>query len=163
MLCKSFYKNNDLIKENKEMLVNIENYKLKTYSNDLICVQKGDDTLCSSVDIRICLNYLEEIGFKEVKNRVEDVLLDIDTLSFAVDTKSLETKNYTVLKTTNKEFTIRDKYKKNNCRWIYNPRKLIDKLYSLEVNRLKCTSLNNLVADIELLNNDFNKIIGKIK
>ena len=141
------------------MLINIENYKLKTYSNDLICVQKGDDTLCSSFDIQKCLNYLKELGFKEAKNCVEEVLLDINTLSINVDIKSLETENYIVEKTTNREFSVKDKYNRNNTRWIYNPRKLVEKLYLLEINRLNSNSLETLVADIIQLNNQYIKII----
>lgn len=136
------------------MLINIENYKLKTYSNDLICVQKADDTLSSSFDIRTPLNYLSRNGYEDVKNRVEEAMANFKGKTIDESINSFETKNYKINKDDKLEYEVVDKFHSNNTRWI-NKFNLLRKLYLLEINKLESQSIDELVADIKQLNNDF--------
>lgn len=137
------------------MLIKIENYILKTYSTDLICIQKGNDTLSSSFDIRTPLNYLSRNGYEEVKNRIEEVIIDFKGKTIDELINSFETKNYKINKDEKLEYEVSDKFHSNNTRWI-NKFNLLQKLYLLEINKLESQSIEKLVADIKELNDDFN-------
>lgn len=136
------------------MLIKIENYILKTYSNDLICIQKGNDTLSSSFDIRTPLNYLSRNGYEDVKNRVEEAMANFKGKTIDESINSFETKNYKINKDDKLEYEVVDKFHSNNTRWI-NKFNLLRKLYLLEINKLESQSIDELVADIKQLNNDF--------
>jgi len=140
------------------MVIEIDKYKLKTYSIDLICVQKGDDTLSSSFDIRTLINYLNKNGIDEVKNLVEDVLLTFTDKDIDLYPNDISTLNYQVIFDGKREYTIKDKSHRNNIRYLYNKKKMIEKIYLLEINRLKSTTLNKLTADIKKLNNNFENL-----
>lgn len=142
------------------MLININNYTLKNYSIDCICVQKKNQSLCSSNNIETCLNFLSSNGFKGVKNDVEEVLKDFSTIDIGSIKDSFETKNYVIKKDTKINYEVRDKHNKNNVRWIQKVN-LIKKLYLLEINRLSATTIQELVSEIEQLNKDFSTIIGQ--
>jgi len=142
------------------MLINIDKYKLKTYSIDCICIQKANDTLCSSYNIRTCLEFLSRSGFKGMKNDVEEVLKDFSTIDMELIPNSFETKNYMIKHDSKINYEVRDKHNKNNVRWIQKVN-LLHKLYLLEINRLNATTIQELVAEIEQLNKDFTTIIGQ--
>jgi len=140
------------------MLINFGTLKLKTYSIDLICVQKGEDTLSSSFDIKTEINYLNKNGIDEVKNRVENILLTFSDKDIDLYPNNLSTLNYKVEFDGKREYTIKDKSNRNNIRYLYNKKKMIEKIYLLEINRLKSTTLDELVADIKKLNNNFENL-----
>lgn len=144
------------------MLLNLGKYKLKTYSIDLICIQQVNDTKCSSFNIIDNLNYLEENRIEGVKNRVELAMLDLSNITIDSVLKPFETRNYRIKHYSNMEYEVSDKFQKNNVRWIKRI-KLFKKLYLLEINRLDSTSIEELVADIKLLNNEFTNIRKDVK
>jgi hypothetical protein len=144
------------------MLINLGKYKLKTYSIDLICIQQVNDTKCSSFNIIDNLNYLEENRIEGVKNRVELAMLDLSNTTIDSVLKPFETRNYRIKHYSNMEYEVSDKFQKNNVRWIKRI-KLFKKLYLLEINRLDSTSIEELVADIKLLNNEFTNIMKDVK
>lgn len=144
------------------MLLNLGKYKLKTYSIDLICIQQVNDTKCSSFNIIDNLNYLEENRIEGVKNRVELAMLDLSNITIDSVLKPFETRNYRIKHYSNMEYEVSDKFQKNNVRWIKRI-KLFKKLYLLEINRLDSTSIEELVADIKLLNNEFTNIMKDVK
>lgn len=144
------------------MLLNLGKYKLKTYSIDLICIQQVNDTKCSSFNIIDNLNYLEENRIEGVKNRVELAMLDLSNTTIDSVLKPFETRNYRIKHYSNMEYEVSDKFQKNNVRWIKRI-KLFKKLYLLEINRLDSTSIEELVADIKLLNNEFTNIMKDVK
>lgn len=144
------------------MLLKLGKYKLKTYSIDLICIQQVNDTKCSSFNIIDNLNYLEENRIEGVKNRVELAMLDLSNTTIDSVLKPFETRNYRIKHYSNMEYEVSDKFQKNNVRWIKRI-KLFKKLYLLEINRLDSTSIEELVADIELLNNEFTNIMKDVK
>ena len=140
------------------MNIKIEKYTLKTYSKDLICVQLDNNTLTSSFDIRTCLNYLERNNIKGVKNRCEEVILDLSIIDKAKLKNTFKTKNYTVNRNSKIEYEVVDNKNKNNIRWILDCN-LMQKLYLLEINRLEVTSIDDLVVAIGQLNINFKKIM----
>ena len=142
------------------MLINIEKYKLKTYSIDCICIQKGNDTLSSSFDIRVCLNYLDKNGIKELKNRVGGLIQDYSTIDTSIIPNAFNTRNYKIKKINNIEYEVADIFNRNNTRWILK-QNLMQKLYLLELNRMESVSLEMLVAELELLNEEFENMIGQ--
>jgi hypothetical protein len=144
------------------MLINVEIYTLKTYSNDLICIQKGNDTLSSSFDIRTTLNYISRNGYEDIKNRVEDAMANFRRITISELINSFETKNYKINKDIKNEYEVSDKFHRNNTRWI-NKFNLLQKLYLLEINKLESQSIEELVADIKQLNDDFENIIKDLK
>ena len=144
------------------MLLNLGKYKLKTYSIDLICIQQVNDTKCSSFNIIDNLNYLEENRIEGVKNRVELAMLDLSNTTIDSVLKPFETRNYRIKHYSKMEYEVSDKFQKNNVRWIKRI-KLFKKLYLLEINRLDSTSIEELVADIKLLNNEFTNIMKDVK
>jgi hypothetical protein len=144
------------------MLLKLGKYKLKTYSIDLICIQQVNDTKCSSFNIIDNLNYLEENRIEGVKNRVELAMLDLSNTTIDSVLKPFETRNYRIKHYSNMEYEVSDKFQKNNVRWIKRI-KLFKKLYLLEINRLDSTSIEELVADIKLLNNEFTNIMKDVK
>lgn len=144
------------------MLLKLGKYKLKTYSIDLICIQQVNDTKCSSFNIIDNLNYLEENRIEGVKNRVELAMLDLSNITIDSVLKPFETRNYRIKHYSNMEYEVSDKFQKNNVRWIKRI-KLFKKLYLLEINRLDSTSIEELVADIKLLNNEFTNIMKDVK
>lgn len=144
------------------MILDIGIFTIKTYSNDLICIQKGNNTLSSSFDIRTPLNFLSRNGFEEVKNRVDEVILNFKGQTITESINSFETKNYLVKKDKKLEFEVSDKNHRNNIRWI-NKFNLLQKLYLLEINKLESQSIDELVADIEQLNNEYIKLLKDLK
>ena len=108
------------------------------------------------------MNYLEENRIEGVKNRVELAMLDLSNTTIDSVLKPFETRNYRIKHYSNMEYEVSDKFQKNNVRWIKRI-KLFKKLYLLEINRLDSTSIEELVADIKLLNNEFTNIMKDVK
>lgn len=129
--------------------------KLITYSKDCIAIKKGNDTLISSRDIIYPLRWLNKNGYNQPKNRVSPMLISFNDKDINDYTDSFDTPNYSVSFDGKKEYTINDKTNKNNTRWIYSKRKMIERVYLLEVSRLNSQSIDEIVADIKQLNKEF--------
>lgn len=135
------------------MNIKLENgFELVTYSKDLIGVKKGNKTIVSYKHIIGAFRWIEENVQQGVKNRVGDVLFDFSKLDIDSCKKSFKTKNYSVSFDGKREFTISDLKSRNNKRWIYNKKSLIERVYHLEINRLEVSSIDELVDSIKELN-----------
>lgn len=132
-------------------------YELITYSKDLICVKDGDRTLVSYCNLLGAIKWLDKNVNKGIKNRVGDVLIDFTNIDMGNYSNSFNTENYKVEFDGKKEFTITDLSNRNNVRWVYDKRKMIEKIYHLEINRLKVYDFDSLIEGIEKLNNIFRK------
>ena len=129
--------------------------KLITYSKDCIAIKKGNDTLLSSRDIILACEWFYKNGYKELKNRVFHMLISFNDKDINDYPNSFDTHNYSVSFDGKREYTIIDKAYKNNTRWIYNKKNLIERLYHLEINRLSAQTVEELVSGIDQLNNNF--------
>lgn len=138
-------------------------YELSTYSKDLICVKDGDRTLVSYNNLTGALKWLDKNVNKGIKNRVEEVLIDFSNIDMGKYPNSFKTENYKVEFDGKKEFNITDLSNRNNVRWIYNKRKMIEKIYHLEINRLKASDFDSLIEGIKELNNRFNMFIMEVR
>ena len=138
-------------------------FELSTYSKDLICVKDGDRTLVSYNNLMGALKWLDKNVNKGIKNRVEEVLIDFSNVDIGKYPNSLKTENYKVEFDGKKEFTITDLSNRNNVRWIYHKRKMIEKIYHLEINRLKASDFYSLIKGIKELNNRFIMFIMEVR
>ena len=145
------------------MKIKIDNLKLSTYSKDLICVKDGDKTLVSYNNLVGALKWLDKNLNKGIKNRVEEVLIDFSNIDMGKYPNSFKTENYKVVFDGKKEFTITDLSNRNNVRWIYHKRKMIEKIYHLEINRLKASDFYSLIKGIKELNNRFIMFIMEVR
>ena len=145
------------------MKIKIDNLKLSTYSKDLICVKDGERTLVSYSNLVGALKWLDKNVNKGIKNRVEEVLINFSNVDIGKYPNSLKTENYKVEFDGRKEFTITDLSNRNNVRWIYNKRKMIEKIYHLEINRLKASDFDSLIKGIKELNNRFIMFIMEVR
>ena len=132
-----------------------EKFELITYSKDLIGIKNGNKTVVSYNCILGALKWLDKNGFKGVKNRVGAVLIDFISIDIGNYSNSFKTKNYKVEFDAKKEFSITDLSNRNNVRWVYNKKKMIEKVYHLEINKLEVSTVEELVAGIEKLNKYF--------
>lgn len=137
------------------MRIKINDLELITYSKDLICVKYGAKTIVSYSNLVGTLKWLDKNVNKGIKNRVGEVLIDFANIDMGKYSNSFKAENYEVEFDENREFTITDFSNRNNVRWIYNKRKMLEKIYYLEINRLNSKSLEQLVADINQLNNQY--------
>lgn len=139
------------------MRIKIKNIELITYSKDLICIKNGLKTIVSYSNLLGALKWLDKNVNKGIKNRVGDVLIDFSNIDMGKYSNSFNTENYKVEFDGNREFTITDLSNRNNVRWVYNKRKMIEKIYHLEINRLKVYDFDSLIDAISELNNSFRK------
>lgn len=137
--------------------------KLSTYSKDCIAVKNGNDTLISSRDIIRPCEWFYENGYKELKNRVLPMLIRFNDKDINDYPNSFDTHNYSINYDGKIEYIISDKAYKNNTRWIYNKKNLIERLYHLEINRLDAQTIEELVSGIDQLNDNFINKLKEIK
>ena len=129
--------------------------RLVTYSTDLIAIKKGNSTKASFKNIVGALKWLDKNGYEGIKNRVGGVLIDFAGIDIGNYSNSFETENYKVEFDDKKEFSITDLSNRNNIRWFYFKKKVIEAIYHLEINRLEVLTVDELVAEIEELNKYF--------
>ena len=67
---------------------------------------------------------------------------------------SFNTDNYKV-DFDGKEFIITDLSNRNNVRWVYDKKKMIETIYHLETNRLNVQTVEELVLRVKELNKYF--------
>lgn len=132
-----------------------EKFELITYSKDLIGIKKGNKTVVSYNCILGALKWLNKNGYEGIKNRVGGVLIDFAGIDIGNYSNSFETENYKVEFDDKKEFSITDLSNRNNVRWFYFKKKVIEAIYHLEINRLEVLTVDELVAEIEELNKYF--------
>lgn len=131
-----------------------KDFRMVTYSKDLIGIKKGNKTIVSYRNIYSALNWIEKNLQKGVKNRVFSMLIDFNNIAINSCKNSLETKHYKVSFDDLREYIITDKVNRNNQRWVYDKRKMIETIYNLEINRLEVYSIDELVSSIKDLNID---------
>lgn len=140
------------------MKIKIDNkLELVTYSKDVIGIKQGNKTVVSYSCILGALKWLYKNGYKAVKNRVQEVLIDFVSIDTDNYSNSFISENYKVEFDGKREFIITDLSSRNNVRWIYNKKKMIEKVYYLEVNRINTFSVDELVNRINQLNISFLK------
>lgn len=141
-----------------ELKIKIDNnFELITYSKDVIGIKQGNKTLVSYDCLVGALKWLDKNGYSAVKNRVQGVLIDFVSIDTDNYSNSFITENYKVQFDGKREFIITDLSSRNNVRWIYNKKKMIEKVYYLEVNRINAFSVDELVNRINQLNISFLK------
>ena len=68
---------------------------------------------------------------------------------------SFNTDNYKVDFDGKREFIITDLSNRNNVRWVYDKKKMIETIYHLETNRLNVQTVEELVLRVKELNKYF--------
>ena len=138
------------------MDIKLENdLRMVTYSKDLIGIKKSISTLASFKNIVGAIKYLDKNGYEAIKNRVGEVLIDFSHIDIGKYQNSFNTDNYKVDFDEKREFVITDLSNRNNVRWVYDKKKMIETIYHLETNRLNVQTVEELVAGIEKLNKYF--------
>lgn len=138
------------------MDIKLENdLRMVTYSKDLIGIKKSISTLASFKNIVGAIKYLDKNGYEAIKNRVGEVLIDYSHIDIGKYQNSFNTDNYKVDFDEKREFVIIDLSNRNNVRWVYDKKKMIETIYHLETNRLNVQTVEELVAGIEKLNKYF--------
>lgn len=139
------------------MRIKINDLELITYSKDLICVKNGLKTIVSYKSLVGALNWLNKNGYEAIKNRVGEVLIDFSHIDIGKYQNSFNTDNYKVDFDEKREFIITDLSNRNNVRWVYDKKKMIETIYHLEINRLEVYDFDSLIDGIEKFNNIFRK------
>lgn len=134
-----------------------EKLELVTYSKDLIGIKQGNKTVVSYNCLIGALKWLDKNGYKGVKNDVQDVLIDFSNIDIGNHSNSFITENYKVEFDEKREFIVTDLSNKNNVRWFYDKKRMIQKVYFLEINRLNVNSFDSLIDEIGRLNENFRK------
>ncbi len=138
------------------MDIKLENdLRMVTYSKDLIGIKKNISTLASFKNIVGAIKYLNKNGYEAIKNRVGEVLINFTNIDIDKYSNSFNTDNYKVDFDEKREFVITDLSNRNNVRWVYDKKKMIETIYHLETNRLNVQTVEELVAGIEKLNKYF--------
>ena len=138
------------------MDIKLENdLRMVTYSKDLIGIKKNISTLASFKNIVGAIKYLNKNGYEAIKNRVGEVLINFTNIDIGKYQNSFNTDNYKVDFDEKREFVITDLSNRNNVRWVYDKKKMIETIYHLETNRLNVQTVEELVAGIEKLNKYF--------
>ena len=138
------------------MDIKLENdLRMVTYSKDLIGIKKSISTLASFKNIVGAIKYLDKNGYEAIKNRVGEVLINFTNIDIGKYQNSFNTDNYKVDFDEKREFVITDLSNRNNVRWVYDKKKMIETIYHLETNRLNVQTVEELVAGIEKLNKYF--------
>ena len=138
------------------MDIKLENdLRMVTYSKDLIGIKKSISTLASFKNIVGAIKYLDKNGYEGIKNRVGEVLINFTNIDIGKYSNSFNTDNYKVDFDEKREFVITDLSNRNNVRWVYDKKKMIETIYHLETNRLNVQTVEELVAGIEKLNKYF--------
>ena len=137
------------------MDIKLENdLRMVTNSKHLIGIKKSISTLASFKNIVGAIKYLDKNGYEAIKNRVGEVLIDFSHIDMGKYSNSFNTDNYKV-DFDGKEFIITDLSNRNNVRWVYDKKKMIETIYHLETNRLNVQTVEELVLRVEVLNKYF--------
>ena len=138
------------------MDIKLENdLRMVTYSKDLIGIKKSISTLASFKNIVGAIKYLNKNGYEAIKNRVGEVLINFTNIDIDKYSNSFNTDNYKV-DFDGKEFIIiTDLSNRNNVRWVYDKKKMIETIYHLETNRLNVQTVEELVLRVKELNKYF--------
>ena len=137
------------------MRIKINDLELITYSKDLICVKNGLKTIVSYKSLVGALKWLDKNGYEAIKNRVGEVLIDYSHIDIGKYQNSFNTDNYKVDFDEKREFVITDLSNRNNVRWVYDKKKMIETIYHLETNRLNVQTVEELVLRVKELNKYF--------
>ena len=138
------------------MDIKLENdLRMVTYSKDLIGIKKSISIIASFKNIVGAIKYLNKNGYEAIKNRVGEVLINFTNIDIGKYQNSFNTDNYKVDFDEKREFVITDLSNRNNVRWVYDKKKMIETIYHLETNRLNVQTVEELVAGIEKLNKYF--------
>lgn len=138
------------------MDIKLENdLRMVTYSKDLIGIKKSISTLASFKNIVGAIKYLNKNGYEAIKNRVGEVLIDFSHIDIGKYQNSFNTDNYKVDFDEKREFVIIDLSNRNNVRWVYDKKKMIETIYHLETNRLNVQTVEELVLRVKELNKYF--------
>ena len=138
------------------MDIKLENdLRMVTYSKDLIGIKKSISTLASFKNIVGAIKYLNKNGYEAIKNRVGEVLIDYSHIDIGKYQNSFNTDNYKVDFDEKREFVITDLSNRNNVRWVYDKKKMIETIYHLETNRLNVQTVEELVLRVKELNKYF--------
>ena len=101
------------------------------------------------------LKWLDKNGYEAIKNRVGEVLIDFSHIDIGKYQNSFNTDNYKVDFDEKREFVIIDLSNRNNVRWVYDKKKMIETIYHLETNRLNVQTVEELVLRVKELNKYF--------
>ena len=101
------------------------------------------------------IKYLNKNGYEAIKNRVGEVLIDYSHIDIGKYQNSFNTDNYKVDFDEKREFVIIDLSNRNNVRWVYDKKKMIETIYHLETNRLNVQTVEELVLRVKELNKYF--------
>ena len=138
------------------MDIKLENdLRMVTYSKDLIGIKKSISTLASFKNIVGAIKYLNKNGYEAIKNRVGEVLINFTNIDIGKYSNSFNTDNYKVDFDEKREFIITDLSNRNNVRWVYDKKKMIETIYHLETNRLNVQTVEELVLRVKELNKYF--------
>lgn len=138
------------------MDIKLENdLRMVTYSKDLIGIKKSISTLASFKNIVGAIKYLNKNGYEAIKNRVGEVLINFTNIDIDKYSNSFNTNNYKVDFDEKREFVIIDLSNRNNVRWVYDKKKMIETIYHLETNRLNVQTVEELVLRVKELNKYF--------
>ena len=138
------------------MDIKLENdLRMVTYSKDLIGIKKSISTLASFKNIVGAIKYLDKNGYEAIKNRVGEVLINFTNIDIGKYQNSFNTDNYKVDFDEKREFVIIDLSNRNNVRWVYDKKKMIETIYHLETNRLNVQTVEELVLRVKELNKYF--------
>ncbi len=138
------------------MDIKLENdLRMVTYSKDLIGIKKSISTLASFKNIVGAIKYLNKNGYEAIKNRVGEVLINFTNIDIGKYQNSFNTDNYKVDFDGKREFIITDLSNRNNVRWVYDKKKMIETIYHLETNRLNVQTVEELVLRVKELNKYF--------
>ena len=138
------------------MDIKLENdLRMVTYSKDLIGIKKSISTLASFKNIVGAIKYLNKNGYEAIKNRVGEVLINFTNIDIGKYSNSFNTDNYKVDFDEKREFVIIDLSNRNNVRWVYDKKKMIETIYHLETNRLNVQTVEELVLRVKELNKYF--------
>lgn len=137
------------------MRIKINDLELITYSKDLICVKNGLKTIVSYKSLVGALKWLDKNGYEAIKNRVGEVLINFTNIDIDKYSNSFNTNNYKVDFDEKREFVIIDLSNRNNVRWVYDKKKMIETIYHLETNRLNVQTVEELVLRVKELNKYF--------
>ena len=138
------------------MDIKLENdLRMVTYSKDLIGIKKSISTLASFKNIVGAIKYLNKNGYEAIKNRVGEVLINFTNIDIDKYSNSFNTDNYKVDFDEKREFVITDLSNRNNVRWVYDKKKMIETIYHLETNRLNVQTVEELVLRVKELNKYF--------
>lgn len=138
------------------MDIKLENdLRMVTYSKDLIGIKKSISTLASFKNIVGAIKYLNKNGYEAIKNRVGEVLINFTNIDIGKYQNSFNTDNYKVDFDEKREFIITDLSNRNNVRWVYDKKKMIETIYHLETNRLNVQTVEELVLRVKELNKYF--------